>query len=296
MPTPVAITRAAWTLALVLLATTAGCMADLERLPLNTEWDAAPEALASAPTLLLDEAPAQAHIAGPINITPSEPVRLTGLEASITVQDQQIPLTAARLDLEDGFREPADVLAEEPPLQTGASVQMTLLPRQAEHIPLDPDHEVNLTAHLQYRYRDGDAFDAGRLTMNATLRPQPAQGPTLGTPRTTDAGVHEIVFKDLNNTLPEGPTQVQAFHVGDTVELDATIDGNLTHGEGVTLLTLDAAHETRQGDGYTLYRLDTEPPLVAASPDQAGQDPLPMPVALVALALLSAASLTRRHR
>lgn len=269
-------------------------MADLERTPLDTAWDAEVD-VETVPTALDEDIPWQVHLEGPVSIDPTEPVQLTALDGTLNRGEEQIPLTPVRTKIGDAeAKATPELLDEDPSLEDGDPVVVTLLPEHAADIRF-PAERVNVTAELQYRYRSGDAFDAGRFVLDTNATPSPSSGLGVGVPRTTDAGVHEIIFKDLGEQAQGGPVTIHAFHVGDGTAREANLTGTLEDGEGVAIVTFDAAHETQAGDGYLLFHVQTPAGNgVAAHPDEEAQDPLPLPFVLAVVALFAGALVRRR--
>lgn len=289
--------RAWLTLALLVAPALSGCLSDLERVPLDTGWEAQAR-LSSGPVALVDDRPAQLVVEGPLSIDQAVPVDLTGIEALIETPNATVELTPVRLSLDEATRDAEAAATENARLSDGSQARLTLVPSDGRDVPL-PGERWNLSAELQYRYRDGDSFDAGRFTVETNLTVERAPSLGVGVARTNATGVTALVFEDKAQQAPtRGSATVTVYHVGSnamTQETNRT--ATLHRGEGVAIAALDEPVAPVEGEGYQLFRLETTTTQgVAVQSDEPAEQPLPAPGALVALAGLVLVAWIARRR
>lgn len=276
------------------LAAVAGCASDLEREPLDSGWEAS-VTVHDAPSPLVDERPAQVVVEGPLTVAPDRAVELTGFEGELAAGNATLELRPARIAVDGQARPPAAALGNGTTLEDGTRVRLTLVPAEPQSASLEAG-PANVTVSLQYRHRDGDRFDAGRFTANATGTPVAAGAGGLGVARTGEDGVTSLVFADLDDRLAP-PVTVAAYHVGpDGVTYEGHLDASLSRGEGVAVATLADAEPVPQGEGYLVFRVDAGGVEAAAvQPDHAPDQPLPLP-GWLAFPALAAAGLAAARR
>jgi hypothetical protein len=279
--------------ACALLGALAGCASDLERAPHDPAWNATVQAH-PAPVGLVDERPAQIVVEGPLALSPADGVTLTGFEASVETDNRTVDLTPVRLAHEGTAQAAGQAVENELGLEDGDRVRLTLVPEAAVRLPVDRG-PLPLDVSLQYRYRDGDAFDAGRFTVEVDATLDDAPGPATGVARVEDGEVTELVFADLDERVPDA-VRVAAYHVGSSVSYEGHLGASVDRGEGAVTVALAEPHPVPEGSGYTVLRANASGFQAAVlEPDRAEDQALPLPGAAALVAGI-AASLVFRAR
>lgn len=279
------------------LGATAGCLSDIERAPLETRW-AAEGTLYETPTATIEDRPAQLVVNGPVTISDNAIVQLTGIQGSLETGNASIPLIPIRVTIQETTFSGSALDDEGRNLSDGDRVQVSFLPRPANETQLTARGETNWSAHaeLQYRYRVGDRFDAGRIAFDANLTPQQGDGLGTGAPRTDGNQIQSLVFERINQPPVEGAATARIYHVtADGAELIADQTVELEPGEGVVLASLQDAITIREGDGYLLFTVHNEEMVGTVSqPDTPSEQPIPAPGVLILVASLAGLAIARR--
>lgn len=282
--------------ALVAASSVAGCMEDLERVPLETRWMGDGQ-LSAGPVAGIQDRPAQMLVEGGISISNTSSVTLTGVTGSLEGDNGSVPLQPIRLTVGNRTFDAPEAVDGDVELSSGDRVELSLLPQDGEDVRLTEGNWTG-TAELLYRYRDGSRFDAGRFTFNATLTLEPAPSLGVGVASTNDTGVRSVVFEDLQGQATPGEATLSIFHVGgggaDPVG-NRTVE--LRGGEGVVIAELDTGYRIPEGSGYTLFQLTSGDAVgMAAHPDLTSEQPLPFPGVVLAILAILALAVTVRRR
>lgn len=285
-------------LALLVLPALAGCFSDLERVRLETGWDAEAR-LNRGPVEIVDGLPAMLVFEGTLSVSPDATVELTGVSGSLSSGNRSIGLQAARLSVGDRTMDPDRAVDERITLSDGQTARVTFLPRKANGTQLGNETRWDAHAELTYRFRDGSRFDAGRFVFDGNLTAEPAGPLGVGVARVEKAQITSLVFADPLDRAPAGQAQVQVFHVTpDEVTRRANRTTSLEAGTGVRLASLSSPVGIPKGSGYQLVFVDTsEATGVVARSDRPTEQPVPgLGAALVLVAIVSAATSLARRR
>lgn len=284
--------------ALLLVPSLAGCFSDLKRVRLETRWQAN-GTLATGPTMSVAGAPAQLVVSGSLSIEPAIPVELTGFEATLESANRSVTMHPARLTVGNRTLDAQEAVDDNLELAHEDAVQLTLLPSKAEGTRLIGEGNRSVEVALQYRYRQGDRFDAGRFRFEANLTPEPPSSLGIGVARTNGSRITGLVFETIGLDAQPGRAGVQVFHVtGAGPSLSANRTVQFEAGEGVVTGELNRSVQIPEGSGYLLLRVELGPLHgVVVHADRSGEQALPFPSPLALLAIAgSLAVLARRRR
>lgn len=290
-------TRVALALTLLALPALAGCFEDLERVRLDSSWDADGQ-LYRGPAVIVAGAPAQLVVEGEISLQQDRVVELTGLDGTLSTSNRTVPLQPARLTLDGETFDAPNATGSDLELTDGDQARLTLLPEGADGTQLGNATDWTAEAELTYRYRQGPEFDAGRVSFEANLTPRSVQGLGLGVARTTGTQISSLVFADVPADTRPGQAGVQVFRVtSNGVSLDAERTARLELGTGVVIGQLDASVEVREGSGYQILHADSGTSTgVVAHAEEAGDQPVPSPSLFWLVAAVTAAAVVLRRR
>lgn len=290
-------TRVALALALLALPALAGCFEDLERVRLDSSWDADGQ-LYRGPTVLVAGAPVQLVVEGQISLPEDRAVELTGLDGTLSTTNRTILLQPVRLTLNGDTFEPPNATGSEVELTDGDRARLTLLPEEAAGTQLGNVTEWTAEAELTYRYRQGPEFDAGRFSFEANLTARSVEGLGLGVARTTGTQISSLVFSDVPADTSPGQVNVQIFRVTPgSISLDAERTARLQLGNGVVIGQLETSVEVREGSGYQILYTDSGTSTGAVAHDAGASDqPVPSPSPIWLLAAVTAAAAVLRWR
>lgn len=258
--TPVGQRALVWVLvALIAGPSLAGCLSDLQRQRLDVAWE--PElTVHQAPAVLVDGWPAMVQVEGTVTIDAAVSVELTGVEASLEQGERSLSLDVIRLSLGERSLRGSDLADTEPALASGTPVRATLLPAPDQAANLTTRQPVNVSLELQWRYREDQRFDAGRLQVqqNVTVASPPGLG--LGAVQKSDGAVTSLIFGAIGDRLPSQTQAAEVFAIGGDgpVRLGPS-QMSFEAGEGVALARLAQPVETPDGHGYLVFILKDGP-------------------------------------
>lgn len=290
-------TRVALALALLVLPALAGCFEDLERVELESSWEADGE-LYRGPAVLIAGAPAQLVVEGQISLPADRAVELTGLGGTLTTTNRTIPMQPVRLTLNGETFEAPNATDAEVELTDGDRARLTLLPEEAGGTQLGNTTNWTGEAELTYRYRQGPEFDAGRFSFEANLTLRSVDGLGLGVARTNGTQISSLVFADVPADTRPGQASVQVFRVTPNgISLEAERTTRLELGNGVVIGQLETSVEVREGSGYQILYADSGTSTgVVAYDAGAGDQPVPSPSPIWLLVAATAAAGVLRWR
>lgn len=273
----------------------AGCLADLERRVLETGWQA-DGTLYQGPTGELAGQPVLAVVEGPLSIGEGLVVSLTGIEAELRLPNETVALTPVSLSLGGESVPPQEIGDQDPRLSDGLEVEVALLaaPETGGEIPAAPN--ATLAVDLQWSYREGDLFDAGRFSFEGDLTPVDGAPLGLGAVERDEGSVQSIVFSAIGLDIVEGPAQLTVHRVtSNGLEAHATVNATLVPGVGVVRASLDEAVAVPEGQGYLLFHLGGASSGVATLAFEPGEDAVPAAPVVLVLALLALSAVARRR-
>lgn len=287
--------RLALALGLVIALTAlAGCLQDLERRQLEASW---------APDVTVDEsplrevrgAPAMVVAQGPVQLPADANVTVTSLQGELSRANTSIPLEPMRVHSGAGTQQ-AGGAAGELLLSAGETLTVTFVPADDAPRRASPDRAWNTSLEVQWRFREAEAFDAGRFAVEMNLTPEPVPHLGVGVVERAEGEVDGLVFEAIGvEDLPdELPVEVLRLGGGSVEELEA-VDADVTLSDGTVRLGLEDNVTVPEGSGYLVFRLDGVQG-TATTGLRATQDAAPFPAVGVLAALAGATLLGARRR
>lgn len=256
LATPVGQRTLVWVLiALLVGPSVAGCLSDLERQQLELAWD--PDiTVHQGPVQLVEGLPAMVFVDGTVTIDPDATVEVTGVEAELRQANQTVDLRLTRLTVGDRSLRSGDLSETNPELSSGSPVRVTLLPVADQPTRLALEPAANLSLELQWRFREDQRFDAGRLSVDQNVTVTPPGDLGLGAAVTTDDAVETLVFPAVGRQVPLIDQGVDVFAVKpDGTSRLGPAEVTFRQGEGVALADLDQGVGLPDGHGYLVFML-----------------------------------------
>lgn len=282
---------------LVGLPALAGCLQDLERQKLSIDWTAE-ATLYEGPGVLVEGWPAMLVVRANVTAPGQPPVEVTGVHAEGRTGNGTLDLEPARLLFGDQVLAPGSLGDETVLLEDGEALTMAFLPEAASEPGLPVDATVNLSVEVQWRYRDGNLFDAGKLELTGNHTVLHAPGLGVGAVSTGENRVQQLVFPGPLSTNASVTARVQVFAIqGDGQERLGPFEATFRAGEGVVLGDPASPPGIPEGHGY-LVLVVSEPGLegAAVAPFGTPPDATPWPGAVVMIAVLACLSVAAAGR
>lgn len=256
LATPVGQRTLVWVLiALLVGPSVAGCLSDLEREQLELTWDPG-ITVHQGPVHLVDGLPAMVVVDGMVTIDPDATVEITGIEAELQQANQTVELTLARLTVGDRSLRAGDLSETNPELSSGTPVRVTLLPGADQQTRLAPEPVANLSLELQWRFREDERFDAGRLSADRNVTVAQPEDLGLGAAVTTGDAIQTLVFPAVGRQVPTVDQGVDVFAVkSDGTSRLGPAQVTFRQGEGVALADLDQGVDLPDDHGYLVFML-----------------------------------------
>ncbi len=260
LATPVGQRTLVWVLiALLVGPSVAGCLSDLEREQLELTWDPG-ITVHQGPVQIVDGLPTMVVVDGTVTIDPDATVEITGVEAELQQANQTVDLRLARLTVGERALRAGDLSETDPELSSGTPVRVTLLPGADQQTRLAPGPAANLSLELQWRFREDQRFDAGRLSVDRNVTVTPPGDLGLGAAVTADDTVETLVFPAVGRQVPLVAQGVDVFAVKtDGVSRLGPAEVTFRQGEGVALADLDQGVGLPDDHGYLVFVLQEGP-------------------------------------
>lgn len=272
----------------------AGCLEDVERRELDAEWE--PEVTVhEAPFPEVHGAPAMVVAEGPVQLPADAQITVTNLLGELTGENASIGLQAMRVDTDAGTQR-ADDAEGEIELSADEELTVTFVPADGAQRRAQADRAWNASLEIQWRFRAEGVFDAGRLTSEANLTPEPVPELGIGVVEREEGDVHRLVFEAIGaDELPD-EVEVEVLRLGGgSVETLDTPIARLEVSDGTARLTFADNVTVPEGAGYLLFRLHGIDG-VATTSLRTTEDPIPGPGALLAVIGIGLASLAVGRR
>lgn len=279
---------------MIALTALTGCLQDLERRQLEASW---------APDVTVDEsplrevrgAPSMVVAQGPVQLPADANVTVTALQGELTRGNTTIALEPMRVHTGAGTQQ-AGGAEGELSLSAGETLTVTFVPADDAPRRASPDRAWNTSLEVQWRFREAEAFDAGRFEVDVNLTPEPVPDLGVGVVERGGGEVDGLVFEAIGvEDLPEQlAVEVLQLGGGNVEELDA-VDADVALSEGTARLALHDNVTVPEGAGYLVFRLDAVQG-IATTGLRTTQDAAPLPAVWVLAALAGATLLAARRR
>lgn len=233
----------------LLLATSlaAGCFSDRERVRLEVAWVAG-AALHAAPAEEVDGLPALLVLRANVSVGGAASIELSGLGATITLDEVERALTPLRLTVDGEAHDPQAGDLPILHLTEGTTIVLAFVPPSGGPGRLPPGEEVPVRVELRWRFDEGLHFDAGRLVLERNLTATPLPGLGTGAAHVSDGRLELLVFPRLEGADVSGTTTGTLVRYGPGgAERLSPIQLDLQQGEGVVLA--DPTPKVRLPDG-----------------------------------------------
>lgn len=287
--------RLALALGLVVAATAlAGCLQDLERRQLEATWT--PDVrVDEAPYREVRGAPAMVVAQGPVDVPADVNVTVTSLQGELTRRNASIELQPMRVHTAEGTQQAREAEGELS-LSAGETLTVTFVPADDAPHRASPDRVWNASLEVQWRFREAEAFDAGRFEVETNLTPVPVPELGVGVVERAEGEVEGLVFEAIDvGELPDQVTVEVLRLGGGSVETLDEVEASLVRSDGTARANLADNITVSQGGGYLLFRLDGVDG-TATTDLRASEDAAPFPAIGALAALAGTAWVAARRR